>query len=261
MPRFKISDLSDETKIMHDSQKIWRNRNWKTTLGKHEGEIKELIEKINLFDIWSNKLRDVPAAKILIREIFMDAYVSIHFASYGLYKYAHTCLRSELETALRLVYFSTHKTEFKWWFEGNEWYREKLNWPDVWGRGYDYFKQLDEIKKFEDLCEDNKKLFGGKHTGVSRVYKKLSRFIHSGAEQFQTRTDRVSPTYDSEKFIEWRETYDKVQIYIHIILSLGFPKEFKGMQPAKRNKILDIGMNTDYKDKVKQVLDVYVSER
>jgi len=257
MKALKSRDLPTETEKMHESQNKWRGVNWETTLKKNKQSIEKLIAKINLFDMWSNKLRNIPSAKILIREIFMDAYISIHFAGYGLYKYAHMCLRSELETALRLVFFSTHEVEFNLWSKGKEWYREKYNWPDVWGRGYAYFTLLDVIKEFEELCDDNKKLFGDKGKGaISRVHKELSKFIHSGAGHFQTRADRVSPKYDSGEFKKWRETYERVQIYIHIILTLGLASKFKDMTPTQRNKILDIGMDNYYKRRVKQVLSL-----
>lgn len=254
MTSLRIRDLSTETKKMHESQNNWRRRSWTKTLKDNEDKIEKLITKINLFDIWSNKLQGVPAAKILIPEIFMDAYISIHFAGYALYKYAHMCLRSELETALRLVYFSTHEVEFSWWSKGSEWYREKLNWPDVWGRGYRYFGQLDEIKEFEKLCEANKKLFSGSEVGVSGTHKELSKFIHSGAGHFQTRGDRVSPKYDSNEFEKWLKTYERVQVYVHVILALGFADKFIDMTSAQRDKILNIGMDDYYKEKVKSAL-------
>lgn len=257
MTAFRVSDLPTETKTIHESQNKWRRENWQKTLKEHKQDIEELLKKISLFDIWVNKLQHSDVAVKLMPEIFMDAYISIHFAGYGLYKYAHMCLRSELETALRLVFFSTHKVEFEWWFEGNEWYREKLNYPDVWGRGYMYFGQIENIKKFEKECDNNEKLFAGDKGGVIReIYKTLSKFIHSGAGHFQTRAERISPKYDSNKFREWYETYEKVQTYIHIILALGFVDKFKAMTDTQRNKILNvgitIGMDTYYKEKVEQ---------
>lgn len=253
MTIFKVSDLPPETRTTHESQNKWRGNNWKRTLKEHNQLIEELLRKISLFDIWSNKLQRNGVARKLIPEIFMDAYISIHFAGYGLYKYAHMSLRSELETALRVVFFSTHPVEFRWWSEGNEWYREKRNSPDVWGRGYMYFEQLDNISKFENACTDDKKLFTGKQV-VRRIYKGLSRFIHSGAGHFQTRPDRVSPKYDSDAFTTWHENYEEVQTYIHIILTLGFADEFKSMSDTQRNKIADTGMDAYYKEKVKQTL-------
>lgn len=257
MTTFRIADLPVETKTIHKNQNKWRRKNWEKTLKENKQDIEKLITKINLFDIWANKLQSFSPAKILIPEIFMDACISIHFAGYGLYKYTHMCLRSELETTLRLVYFSTHEVEFNWWAKGNEWYREKYNWPDVWGRGYTYFTLLDVIDDFEELCDDRKKLFGEKGKGaISRVHKELSKFIHSGAGHFQTRADRVSPEYNPDEFRGWHETYERVQIYIHIILALGFADKFKDMASSQRNKILNIGIDDYYREKVKQVLSL-----
>ena len=257
MTTFWVTGLPTETKTTHESQNKWRRKNWERTLKEHKQDIEVLLKKISLFDIWSNKLQHNDVAVKLIPEIFMDAYISIHFAGYGLYKYAHMCLRSELETALRLVFFSTHEVEFNLWSKGKEWYREKYNWPDVWGRGYAYFTLLDVIREFEELCDDNKELFGDKGKGaISRVHKELSKFIHSGAGHFQTRADRVSPKYDPNEFSGWHETYEKVQTYIHIILTLGLANKFKDMTPTQRNKILDIGMDSYYKTRVKQALNL-----
>jgi len=249
MTKFRVSDLPTETKTTHENQNKWRKKNWQKTLKEHKQDIEKLLKKNSLFDIWSTKLQQNDVAKKLIPEIFMDAYISIHFAGYGLYKYAHMSLRSELETALRLVFFSTHPIEFEWWSDGNEWYRDNVA-GDVWGRGYLYFEQLDNIKEFEKSCEDNKKLFGR----VKKVNKKLSKFIHTSAVHFQTRPDRISPKYDSDKFREWYKTYEKVQTYINIILALGFADKFKDMTNTQRNKILDTGMDAYYKEKVKRIL-------
>lgn len=250
---FRVTDLPTETKTTHESQNKWRSKNWRKTLNVHKQDIEELLKKISLFDIWLNKLQHDDVAMKLIPEIFMDAYISIHFAGYGLYKYAHMCLRSELETAMRLVFFSTHPVEFSWWSDGNEWYRDNVT-GDVWGRGYLYFEQLDNIKEFEKSCDDNKKLFGGKKVGIRGVYKTLSKFIHSGAGHFQTRVDRVSPKYDSDEFEEWNKIYEKVQTYILMILALGFADKFKAMTNTQRNKILDIGMDAYYEEKLKRIL-------
>lgn len=261
MMTIKIMDLPAETKKIHESQNKWRRRNWEKTLKEHKRDIEKLITNISLFDIWKTKLQKIDVAKILIPEIFMDSYVSIHFAGYGLYKYAYMSLRSELETALRLVFFSAHPVEFKWWFndddDDKDWYSKTSDYPHVWGRRYFYFEHLEIIKKFEKQCKDAaKKLFGGDGYGIKGLYKELSGYIHSESGHFQTRLipNRVSPTYDREQFDKWCYTYEKVQMYIHILLALGFAEEFKAMTPAKRDKILNVGISDDYKEEIKETL-------
>jgi len=250
-------DFPELTKTMHESQEKWRDKNWKETLEKHKKEIEGLLDKIDIFDVWSNSLQDSEVAKRLIPEIFMDAYISIHFAGYGLYKYAYMSLRSELETALRLLFFSTHPVEFKWWFDGDEWYSTTLEYPFVWGKRYHYFQHLDNIKRFEEKCGyDGKNLFEKTDCGIKGLYRELSKSIHSGRGHFQTRPDGVSPTYDYEQFEMWHYICENVQMYIHIILALGFAEEFKSMSSTHRNKILNVGMGNYYKEKVKEVLDL-----
>lgn len=255
MPAFRVNQLPTETKRVHESQNIWRKKNWEKTFADHKDDIERMIQKLNLFDIWSNKLQKISAAKTLIPEIFMDAYISIHFASYGLYKYANMCLRSELETALRLIFFSKHEVEFDWWLEGDEWYRERQNYPDVWGRSYTYFQNLKPIKDFERACADHMKLFSG-DAKISNVYKKLSKSIHSSAKHFQTRPDRVSPRYDLEELKRWIDVYIGIQTYIQILLSLSFADEFKDLKKGERKKILEKGIEEYYRERVKQALGI-----
>lgn len=255
MVTFKVMELPVETKRVHESQNRWRRRNWEKTLNEHKQGIEKLIKNISLFDVWSNKLQDIDVAKILIPEIFMDAYISIHFAGYGLYKYAYMSLRSELETAMRLVFFSTHPVEFKWWSNNDDWYFTTPEYPIVWGKGHPYFQHVEIIKRFEKKCGDaNKRLFEKNDRGIKGLYRELSGSIHSGREHFQTRPDRVSPTYDSAQFEKWNYIYEKVQIYIHIMLALGFVEKFKSMNLTNRNKILDVGIGDDYKGEVKGAL-------
>lgn len=246
--------LPESTRIMHESQEKWRSKAWKETLEKHKDEIEEMLEKINLFDIWSNTLQNNDAAKRLIPEIFMDGYVSIHFAGYGLYKYANVCLRSQLETTLRLIYFSTHPVEFDWWCKGNEWYRKGLD-RDVWGERYDYFKELEYVKKFEKECDEDKRLFQeGKK--VNKIYQKLSEYVHSGIFSLQTKPNYFSPKYEINEFKSWANHFKEIQEYINILLILGFPKEFNEFSKNSQEKIKKSGIESShYKEKLKGVLN------
>lgn len=240
---------------MHESQEKWRNKNWEETLREHKSGIEKLIEKINLFDIWSNSLQDNDAAKRLIPEIFMDGYISIHFAGYGLYKYANICLRSQLETTLRLIYFSTHPVEFDWWCRGNEWYRKGLATKDVWGEKYEYFRQLEYVKKFEKECDRDKKLFE-EGQRVNKIYHTLSKYVHTSAFSFQTKPDDFSPKYKIEEFMKWVDNFKEIQEYINILLIFGFPKEFEKLNSTGQEKIREIAIESPhYKEKLKEVLD------
>lgn len=249
MSKKSISNLPSSVKAMHESQEKWRTNAWEETLKKHKDEIEKMLEKINLFDIWSNSLQNNEATKRLIPEIFMDGYISIHFAGYGLYKYANVCLRSQLETALRLIYFSTHPVEFVWWCNGNESYRSGLANKDVWGEGYQYFKELKYVKDFDKKCNEAQKLFLGA-SRVSKIYRKLSKYVHSGMFSFQTKSDEFSPRYKSEEFKDWRTNYNEIQEYINVLLVLGFLKEFRQMSKGEEDKILQVGVNPSYRTKI-----------
>lgn len=230
-------------------------KNWNSTIRTHSKELERLLNKIGLFDTWAEILHPMPAAKLLIKEMFMDAYMSVHFSGYGLYKYAHMCLRSEMETALRLVYFSTHPVEFNWWVKGNDACRQGSA-KDVWGPGYLYFTELDEIKDFEKHCDARKRLFGSKSAGIGGYHKKLSKFIHSSAGHFQTRADRVSPSYNNDEFSKWYATFEAIQTYIHIILLLGFADKFKEMTTKQKESLLKHGVGSRYKNALKKALNL-----
>ncbi len=246
MPSFRIEDLHELIKTTHESQNNWRKSNWEKTLKDHNDELENLLKKINTLNLWSNKLQRIKPAEKLIPEIFIDTYMSLHLACFGLYKYAHMCLRSGSETVLRLVFFSTHPVEFEWWSEGSEWYIEGSKKTEVWGPGYEYFTQLRNIKEFDRLCDTNKKILSTSGSGIRGIHKKLSKFIHSGAGYLQTRVDRLSPEYNLQKFKIWIETAKKIQEYINIILILGFPEEFKDLRTSERKEIIDIGIEDDH---------------
>lgn len=253
MSKKSRTDLPDNVKAMHETQENWRKKAWEETLEKHKNELERMLEKMNLFDIWSDALQDNEATKRLLPEIFMDGYMAIHFAGYGLYKYANICLRSQLETTLRLIYFSTHPIEFGWWCSGNESYRSGLGNKDVWGEGYQYFQELDYVKQFEQKCNQGQRLFQeGKK--VSNIYKKLSTYVHSGSFSLQTKPDEFSPRYKITNFKRWYSNFDEIQHYINVLLVLGFLKEFKRIPGGEKNRILQFGMGTNYRTKMQEIL-------
>lgn len=248
-----VKNLPGNLKTMYESEKKWRTKAWGESLNKHKDELERMLEKVNLLDIWSDGLRSSEASRPLLQEIFMDAYISIHLTCYGLYKYANICLRSELETTLRLIYFSTHPVEFNWWHSGNEWYRSGLANKDVWGEGYKYFQELEHVKKFESKCNKGLRLFcDGKK--VSNIYKKLSAYVHSGTFSFQTKPDQFSPQYKTTDFKHWSSNFNEVQEYINTLLILGFLKEFRQISEGDKKRILEVGINNSYRTILKEIL-------
>lgn len=250
------SRLPKLTKAMYDSQEKWCNKNWSSTLEKHSGETEKLLEKINIFDIWSNALQDSEPAKKLIPEIFVDAYMAIHFASMALYKYAYMCLRSQLETVLRLVYFSAHSIEFGWWLEENEWYRSGLKTKDVWGEGYNYFANIKYIKDFDKKCGKGGKLFTGKGNKIRKIYSKLSKYVHSSAKSLQTTPESFSPKYKIGDFKRWANEFTEIQDYVNIILILSFPEKFEAFAHTEQRRLLEIGIGKrEYGEIIRDIID------
>lgn len=254
MPIFRVRDLPELTKSIHQGQTRWRDKNWKKTLSTHGPELEDLLKKINVFSKWTNKLQQSDAAKKLFPEIFTDALFSVHFACFGLYKYANICLRSELETTLRLIFFSTHPVEFNWWLEGKYVFRNIYSQAnDVWGPEYVYFKNLDNVRKFEIGCEKSMRLFS-EGSKLKKMYGTLSHFIHSGAGHFQSGRGRFIPSYKLDEFKQWCLRCNEAQTYINVLLALTFSEEFKGMTPTSRTAILNVGIGNEYKEIVKQTL-------
>lgn len=246
MRTFDENKLPDKTKSMFLSYKNWSDNNLKDTLKKHHKEIEKLLQKIEIYDIWKNILQGNLKKEVesLIPEIFMDSYNSIHFACLGLYKQANVCLRAQIETALRMVYFSTHPVEFKWWYTGEEWYIKK---GDVWGERYEYFTKLEEVKNFERKFKEIKyelKLFDIK---IKNLYRKLSKYVHSGATSFQTTPDRYSPKYKIAEFKNWVINFKMIQKYSNTILILGFSEEFRKATLTSKNVILKELEDNNYK--------------
>lgn len=242
----KIDKLPTLTKAMFSGQKTWSENNWSLTLDKHSSDTENLLEKINILDIWSNALQDSEPTRKLIPEIFLDGYMAVHFACTGLYKYAYICLRAQLETGLRLVYFSAHSVEFKWWLDGNEWYRSGLQ-KDVWGEGYSYFTNLDLIKKFDK----DKELF----VRIKNSYSRLSKYVHSSPESFQTRPGSISPKYNIGQFKIWLDMSNEILDYINLIFILSFYDKFISLSHTEQKTILEKGiMDKKFKAKLKEVL-------
>lgn len=239
---------------MHSHQTKWKGKNWRTTLALHGAEIETILNKLNTFDIWLNKLESNETAIALIPEMWMDGYASITFAGLGLYKYANMSLRSIIETGLRIVYFSKHPVEYEWWKADSRWY-SAYQWSDVWGKRYEYFEKLELFKKFEEKGAPNKGLF--KHdcgNCLSKIYDSLSGSIHTRVGRFQTSATAFSPNYVEGKFGQWSDNFTKTITYMSVIFALGFNKEFNAMRPTDKTKILDIGMGAEYKAVYEEVV-------
>jgi len=251
MKTFKLNKMPELTKSMFEiQQRGWIDTNCKETLRIHHRKVEKLLEETQILVYWKNQTHQKyqGVLKELIPEIFMDAYISISFASIGLYKQANACLRGELETALRLVYFSTHPVEYAWWKKGSEWYLEAQS-KDVWGKEYQYFRQLEEVKNLEKSVS-SLHLF----TNIKTFYGKLSKFVHGGASSFQTRPERISPKYWRREFSDWAKNFQEVQKYVNTILVCGFVEVFKNMTGEHKKVILKVVSNSKYQLAIKKSL-------
>lgn len=238
---------------MYESQQKLNTKNWEDTLKTNSNEIEKLLVMVSIFDIWKTKLEaeygDV--ARDLIKETFMDAYMSIHFACMALYKQAHVSLRTELETALRLVYFSSHPIEFKWWREDKNYFKGK----HVWGDNYNYFMHLDTIHSF------NAKIKIQLFNEIETIYRTLSKYVHGSFPSFQTTIQGVAPTYKVGEFKKWVSRFKDVQKYVNTVLALGFANEFKSIGAVNQRKILRVIGNASYKKGLKQTLGLRLRGR
>lgn len=253
MKIFRVDSLPRLTKIMYDSQLRLNTKNWEDTLKTNYGEIEKLLEMVSVFDTWKNTLERKygNVARDLIKETFMDAYMSIHFSCMALYKQAHVSLRAELESVLRLVYFSSHPIEFKWWKEDRDYFKRK----HVWGDNYEYFMRLEEVHSFNTKAKVQ--LFNE----VASIYHTLSKYVHGSFPAFQTTRIGVAPTYQLGEFRKWVGRFKEVQRYVNTVLALGFSEEFKLSGVANQRKILKVIGNTVYKKGLKQALALKIKGR
>ena len=256
MKKFDENKLPPLAKIMYVSQQKWGQENWKATLTAHARGINILLESICVFDSWKKILSTKygKVAKELIPEIFMDSYMSVHFACMGLYKQANICLRAQLETSLRLVYFSTHPVEFKWWCEGKDWYLDP-KFKDVWGPGYLYFEMLEEVECFDKTCSP--KLF----SRIKTFYKTLSQYVHGSVRSFQTNPSRISPKYKIDEYRNWETNLKNVQKYANTVLILGFAEVFKTQNTTVQRDILKIIKDRDYTKGLRKSLKLRIRGR
>jgi hypothetical protein len=254
MARFKISDLPDRTHSMHDIESKWRQKSWRDSLKNQYGNLEDLLSLIDLYGIWKNRLPRNDATRFLANEIYSDAYMSIHLACYGLYKNAYMSLRSQFETAMRLIYFSDHPLEFKLWETGDEnWIKDLVKGSDVWGEGFKYFLFIPEVNSLETNSPVKPKLIKGDNPKLKSVYSKLSKYVHSGGPYLHTKSGRLAPKYNTSEFMGWYEMFKDVQKFINILFALCFSEQFKKMPNQEIDSILDLAIGSDYKEHVKKV--------
>lgn len=256
MNAFRADKLPPLTKIMYESQQKLNKKNWEDTLKANHRQVEKLLVKVIIFDTWRNKIerkysKSAPDLINLIIEIFMDSYISVHFACMSLYKQAHVSLRAELETALRLVYFLSHSVEFKWWRDDKGYFDA----GKVWGKDYKYFTHIDEIHSF------NSKLKIQLFDKIRSVYKTLSKYVHSSFPSFQTTIQGVTPAYDKYEFSKWVDRFKEVQKYVNTVLALGFAEYFKTFGATNQRKILKVIEDATYKKGLKQTLGLRIRGR
>ncbi len=260
MKTFRSDRLPRLTKIMYDSQLRLNTKNWEDTLKANHQEVERLLEMISIFDSWRTSLERAygDVARDLIKETFMDAYMSVHFACMALYKQAHVSLRTELETALRLVYFSSHPVEFKWWRDDKDYFHGR----HVWGDKFDYFRNLEYFQRFEQRAV---KLFETENrnnpNNIGKLYKILSKYVHSGFPAFLTTMQSVAPVYKRADLNLWIVNFKEVQKCINTILALGFSAEFKAFDAIVQRNVLRVIRDRNYKRGLKQVLGLRIQGR
>jgi hypothetical protein len=186
-----------------------------------------------------------------------DAYVSIHLAGLGLYKHAYMSLRSQFETAARLIYFSSHPQEYGLWKNGDEKWKKLLRSSDVWGDDWGYFTsffpEVDKLEKAKGISSRKLWLTKGESPKLKGIYSQLSKFVHSVGPAMQTRSGWLTPKYDQSEMAEWCRMFRDVQKYINILFTLCFIDNIKKMSSPERDRILNEGIGSDYKDSIVKV--------
>lgn len=241
MANVDTSNFGEHLQFMYDAEARWRDENWRTTISEHSSDIDQMLSIIETFDKWIDCLPSENEAKNLLgREIYTDANLSIHLACFGLYKASYMSLRSQLETAMRLIYFLDHPREFNLWHAGDiQWIKELLAGSDVWGREYKYFKLFPGINRFEQDGAAPKELWLIRgNSNLREIYHQLSRHVHSGGPYLQTRGS-LAPSYSFDDFSKWHGAFLTVQKHINMLFALCFPEYFAEMDPTDRDIIFD----------------------
>jgi hypothetical protein len=235
MAKFNFDRLPPLARSMFESQSKWADKNWKDTLKLHSRQINTLLDDMSVLDLWKKTLGDGygKVGQNLLPEIYMDVYVSVHFACMGLYKQSHVCLRAELENAMRLVYFSVHPVEYGWWCSGRDFFKKR----NVWDENYRYFRQLDEVQQFQQACKQDGATVNV-FDSVKRLYGKLSQYVHTGPTAFLTTPDRFAPKYREPEFRKWLSAFRNTQNLINLIFVLGFTEDFRKLALPKKKDIL-----------------------
>lgn len=246
----RLTKFSPEMQEFYKTYEKWSGKSWQTSLSAHEKEILKLSRKPRFFDFWTNNLSDNPVAVHFFPEIFFDSYMSIHFACMGLYKYAIMCLRSELESTLKMIYFTDHPVEFNWWVNGIE-IDGITSKKHVWGDSYLYFENLENIKKFNSKFKERSKLINN----IKKIYSDYSKYVHTSAKSFQTSPSKISPKYNIKNFKDWELKFNTTQGYIHILLILTYFNKFKSADQTDRdNLIKNCVTNPNYNRKLKDTI-------
>lgn len=236
---------------VHDLFCKWSEINWKETIDKKTAEISDVVEVIEVFDFWTSKLSNSPVGKKLFPEIFMDYNMSINFACMGLYKYAYMSLRSELETALRLIYFEKHPVEYDWWTKGIE-IDGITSRRHVWGDNYKYFRYLDSVIEFHTPFTNKEILI----SQLSGTYAILSKYVHTSGTHFQTGDYRISPKFSEEAFNKWYDTFKKIQDTIMILLILEHKDIFQSANAPTKEKLLYGISYQKYRERIKMMFQI-----
>lgn len=220
--------LNQLTQIIQDNKDFSKNVN--VHLKNYNSDIIRIMDLFKSLNIWSNILQGEDYS-LLISEIFMDNYASVHFSLSALYKYADMPLRSALETSLNLIYFYNHPIEFKWWKDGEELYPlEKGQHLGV--TGYDYFLRLGN----EFSPSGSKQLIDD----LRNQYGALSKSTHSSSKHFQTTPIRLAPLVEISRFKSWTLRIRSCFSLINSFFILGFHDEYQKLSIDDKKSIQSI---------------------
>jgi len=236
---------------IHDLFCRWSEINWNETIDQKPAEVSNVVEVTEVFDFWASKLSNSPVGKKLFPEIFMDCNMSINFACMGLYKYAYMSLRSELETALRLIYFEKHPVEYDWWTNGIE-IDGITSRRHVWGDNYKYFRYLDSVIEFHVSFKNKEILI----SQLSGTYAILSKYVHTSGTHFQTGNHRISPKFSEEAFNKWYDTFLKIQDAIMVFLILEHKGIFQSANASERERLLNKISYPKYRERIKVMFQI-----
>ncbi|MFM9276675.1 hypothetical protein [Paenibacillus jiagnxiensis] len=233
-----------QPRIVEDMLHVSRhmNSNLRDCVSQHPEDFAKVHIDLNVLDEWVGYLKEnkkIEAVDVL-QEATWDLFSSIYSAANGLYRTAFMSIRSALELGISFLYFYDHNYNFLLWKKDMfdvKW--ANLNDPT----GNDKRDAIISPYYLQFFCpelDDKKQLFCD---NIVSLYRKTSQYVH-GKYNYMHTVDGTQITFNSNKYDEWRFTFNEVVKALVLLLIIRFkiPRDF---QPESIDQIKEMTKEFD----------------